>query len=406
MLIMNDKTLLARLKRSWQGQEKDRIIWNEGIVPNFIALDEIYNPISFTCYQLYKILQDSFSYQNLYKYLRKYEMEESLTSELVINKDNRKERIYSFSKKSLTWGLYKINYIQNKNEKVEAQKLFELIQEYNHPKKIYNAYNKKKISKDYALDALRYIINEGGDIFEKHRLESSFLLNSLKYIIKISKKDRSLFSFLESIVVSHEDSGLQEKAVEYIKKYFPKLFEINLSRYLEGKHFYNPYSSKSLDDYILTNKERSRYKGLRRHGINLEKIKDQKLLDLHLLAGEKLKKFSSYSRLINYYDYDPLMNRLIYSWNVSVVYNEIKGFEQKPYASQSVDLRNKPNNHYYCNKEFYFALKIFKTVLDIKEQDILVAIPPPKIEKGGWWSYYTPFKMFSKKTKVIIYLRR
>ena len=72
---MNEKTILARLKRKWQGQEKDRIIWNEGIVPNFITLDGIYNPISFTCYQLYKILQESFSYQNLYKYLRKYEIE-------------------------------------------------------------------------------------------------------------------------------------------------------------------------------------------------------------------------------------------------------------------------------------------------------------------------------------------
>ena len=72
---MIEKTILARLKRKWQGQEKDRVIWNQGIVPNFISPNGEYNPSSFTCYQLWIILQDSFSYQNLYKHLKYYELE-------------------------------------------------------------------------------------------------------------------------------------------------------------------------------------------------------------------------------------------------------------------------------------------------------------------------------------------
>ena len=54
MLIMNDKTILARLKRRWQGQEKDRVIWSQGILPNFISPNGEYKPISFTCYHYHK----------------------------------------------------------------------------------------------------------------------------------------------------------------------------------------------------------------------------------------------------------------------------------------------------------------------------------------------------------------
>ena len=409
MLIMIEKTILARLKRVWQGQEKDRIIWNEGILPNFISPNGEYNPSSFTCYELYKILQESFSYQNLYKHLRKYEMEEFLTSKLVINKNNRKERIYSFSKKRLlNKDIHRIDHIRNRYGKVEARKLFELIQEYNQPKKIYDNYIKKKISKNTAINILQYIINEGCDMFEKHQLESSFLFNSLTYIIKISKKDKLLFSYLEEIIVSHEDDGLRETAVGYVKKYFPKLFETNLSRYLEGKYFFASYSSKSLDDYILTNDANFRYRRFER---KLKDLKDGKLLDLHLLAKEKLKKFRTYTHILRSGDYDPLINRLIYNWNISVVYNEIKNFEQEIYENIiSVNLRNEIYELWRLKyKGFYFGLKIFNTVLDIKEKDIFVAIPPLHQikDKGSKWvyhSYKSPIKMFSDKTDFIIYL--
>ena len=413
MLIMNDKTILARLKRSWQGQEKDRLIWNEGIIPNFISPNGEYNPISFTCYQLFKILQDSFSYQNLYKHLKKYEIENFLVSKLITNENNRKERIYSFPKRILTWGIHTIKYVQNKEEKVESQKLFELIQEYNHPKKIYNDYVKKKISKDTALNTLQHVINEGGDIFENHRLESSFLLSSLKYVVKISKKDDALFSYLEAIVVSHIDGNLQEKAVEYIKKYFPKLFEINLSRYLEGKYFHTSYySSKTLDDYILTDERLSRF---RRFGSSFKQLKDRKLLDFDVKAKEKLGKYRRYYSELNRGDYDVLTNSLVYRWGrVRVACNEIKGFEQEPYKIVlSADLRKQNKRHIVYNdlwrltdRNFYFSLKIFTTVLNIKEKDVMVAIPFLHTNERGWDVYKSRIKMFSEKTDFIIYIMR
>lgn len=248
---MTEKTILARLKRKWQGQEKDRIIWNEGILPNFITPNGKYSPSSFTCYELYKILQESFSYQNLYKHLRKYEMEEFLTSELVINKNNRKERIYSFSERGSKRKLYTIKYIQNKDEKVKAQELFEMIQKYNLPKKIYNDYNMKKISKNNALNTLQYIINQG-NLFDGHQLETSLFCNSLDYFVKISQKDENLFAYLEEIVVCHEEKELQNKAFNYIEKCFPNLQFTQLSKFKKENEGYFS-KSVSLDDYILTN---------------------------------------------------------------------------------------------------------------------------------------------------------
>lgn len=338
---MNEKTILARLKRKWQGQEKDRIIWNEGIVPNFITLDGIYNPISFTCYQLYKILQESFSYQNLYKYLRKYEIEGLLTSKLIINKNNRKECIYSFSERILHFGIYKIDHIQNKYEKVEAQILFELIQKYNHPKKIFSDYNKKKISKTNALDTLQYIIDQGST-FKGHRLEPSFLLDTLKYFVKLSKKEKSLFSYLEEIAISHEDNRLQKEAFDYILKYFPDLLNTKFSYKFEKMPSWYFSKSETLYDHILTNERLSLYRSFKR---SIKQLKDQKLLDFHLLAKEKLKDYRTYISKINYGDYDPLIKCLIYGWgSISVAYNKIKNFEQEPYENiLSANLRNNQN---------------------------------------------------------------
>lgn len=402
---MNDRTILARLKRRWQGQEKDCIIWNQGILPNFISPDEEYNPISFTCYQLYKILQESFSYQNLYKHLKKYEMENLLTSNLIIDKNNRKERIYSFSEKTLRLSLHKIKYIQNNHEKVKAQKLFELIQKYNHPKKIYNEYIKKKISKSNALNTLQYIIDQGS-MFKGHQLESSFLLDSLNYFVKLSKKDKALFSYLEEIAISYENIRLQQKAFDYFLKYFPDSFNTSLSYEFKRIQSWKMSDLKSLQDYILTKERDSHYRSFKR---KLNQLKDQKLLDFHSLAQEKLKKYITYIRILNDSDYDPLINRLIYSWGrISIVYNQVKSFEQEPYRNiLSVNLGNQKNEFWrLTGKVFYFALKIFKTVLNIKEQDIFVALPPLHKHENGGMGYKSPIKLFSEKNEFIVYLRR
>ena len=111
---------------------------------------------------------------------------------------------------------------------------------------------------------------------------------------------------------------------------------------------------------------------------------------------------------INYGDYDPLINCLVYNWGyISVAYNEIKNFEQEPYENiLSANLRNKQNEFWrLTNRNFYFSLKIFKTVLNIKEQDIFVAFPPLHKHEKGWMFYKSPIKIFSEKTDFIIYLK-
>lgn len=405
---MNDKTILARLRRRWNGQEKDRIIWNQGILPNFISPNGEYKPISFTCYQLYKILQESFSYQNLYKHLKKYEMEGFLISKLITNKNNRKERIYSFSEKTLRWGCYRIKYILNNHEKIKAQKLFELLQDYNHPKKIYDNYIKKKISKSNALNTLQYIIDLGS-MFENHQLESSFLLNVFKYFVRLSKKDKKLFSYLEEVAISHEKLKLQKKAFDYILKYFPDSPIKNLSRKFTETSYLYFSKAKNLHDYMLTNGDYSLYRLFRSTKNSLKELKDQKLLDFHILAQEKLKKYRIYIQMLSYGDYDPLINCMVYNWShIRVVYKKIKNFEQEPYKIiLSANLRNQNNDFWrLTDRNFYFVLKIFNTVLKIKEQDIFVAFPPlHKSERGGM-RYKSPIKIFSEKTDFIVYLQR
>ena len=405
---MNDNTILARLKRSWQGQEKDRIIWNQGILPNFISPNGRYNPISFTCYKLYKILQESFSYQNLYKHLKKYEMENFLTSKLIIDKNNRKVRIYSFSERTLSWGCYQIKYIQNNHEKVKAQKLFELIQQFYLPKKIYDNYIKKNIPKVNALDTLQYIIDQGSE-FDDHRLELSFLIDTLKYFVKLSKKDKSLFSYLEELAISHEQLGLRKKAFDFILKYFPDFPIKELSRdFIEAPYLYSSIA-KSLNDYILTNELYSLHSPFWPPKDRLKDLKDQRLSDFHILAQEKLKKYRTYSRILNYGDYDPLINCLVYIWShIRIVYKKIKSFEQEPYKIiLSANLRNQNNEFWRLrDRTFYFALKVFKTVLNIKEQDTFVAFPPLHEHEDGGMRYKTPIKIFSEKTDFIIYLKR
>lgn len=400
---MIEKTILARLKRKWQGQEKDRIIWNDGII-NFISPSGEYNPISFTCYQLYKILQDSFSYQNLYKHLRKYETEEFLTSKLITNEKNRKERIYSFSKRILGWGIHTVKYIQDKEEKVESQKLFELIQKYNRPKKIYDMCIKKKITNTNALDTLRYIIDQGS-MFER-QLESAFLQDALKYFVRLNKKDKSLFSYLEEVGMCHENNRLQKKAFDYILKYFPDLFNTDFSHKFEKIKHIDRYKPKSIDDYILTNERLSLFRRFRHFP---KQIKDQKLLDFYILANEKLKIFRTYSIALSRGNYDSLTNGLVYEWgHVYVVYKKIKNFEQEPYENiLPANLRNQNNDFWRIkDRNFYFSLKIFKIVLNIKEKDIMVAIPFLHTNEVGRMRYKSPIKIFSEKTDFIIYLKR
>lgn len=401
---MNDKTILARLKRSWKSQEKEYVIWNQGILPNFISPNGEYNPISFTCYQLYKILQDSFSYQSIYKYLKKYETEGFLISKHIINKNNRKECIYSFHKRILALGIYKIGYIQNKDEKVKAQILIELIRKYNNPKRIYNDYNKNLLSKSNALNTLQYIIDQGS-MFNPY-LESSFLLDTLEYFIKISKKDKSLFTYLEEVAVSHECLSLQIKALDYISKHFPDLFNTFLSQKFKKLQSWN-IKLETLDDYILTNEGFSMYRTFRGNDKGLKQLKDQKLLDFNIKAKEKLEKYRSYSHELEYGDYNPLTNSLIYRFGqIYVTYNKIKYFEQESYENVlSADLRKKERKFWQIkDRNFYFCLKIFTTVLNIKEGDVFVAFPPFHKDEKGYYFYKSPIKIFSKETDFIIYL--
>jgi len=396
---MNNKTILARLKRRWQSQENDRIIWNQGILPNFITPNGIYNPKPFTCYQLFKILQKSFSYQNLYKYLRKYEGEEILESKVIINEKNRRERIYFFSEWVIRRSLYTLKYIQNAHDKPEAQELFETIQEYSQPKQIYNNYINKKISRDNALNVLQYIINQG-EQFEEHKLETLFLLDSLDYFVKMSKKDKNLCFYLEEINVSHNIENLRKKAFEYIRKYFPNYQNIETLETFIYPHSHDP---ESLDDYIKHHKRHFEFRLWRRD--RFKDLKDQKLLDFHGLAKEKLGNFSTYMRMLNDGNYDPIINRLVYMWSISLVYKKVENFEQEPFET-IISLENLEKGErywHYGNKAFYFILRIFHTVLGINDKDIYIGIHKKPKDSENTWHRTNPDKIFSEKTDIIVY---
>ena len=179
--------------------------------------------------------------------------------------------------------------------------------------------------------------------------------------------------------------------------------EEKLGNKREWKLFFIKIKSEEEKEEVKMNKEE--YRAFKR---SLKQLKDQKLLDFHLLAKEKLKNYITYINKINYGDYDPLINCLIYGWgSISVAYNEIKNFEQEPYENiLSANLRNKENKFWrITNRNFYFSLKIFKTVLNIKEQDIFVAFPPLHKYEKGWDFYKSPIKIFSEKTDFIIYLK-
>ena len=188
-----------------------------------------------------------------------------------------------------------------------------------------------------------------------------------------------------------------------------------LSQKFKRLQSWNMPKPNSLRDYILTDVKFLRF---RRFGSSFKQLKDQKLLDFDVMAKEKLEKYRTYSIELNRGDYDSLTNSLVYRWgNVRVAYNKIKNFEQDPYESiLSADLRkqNKKNivyNEFWkiTDRNFYFSLKIFTTVLNIKEKDTMVAFPfKHKIVKKGWvWeTYKSPIKMFSEKTEFIVYLKR
>ena len=109
--------------------------------------------------------------------------------------------------------------------------------------------------------------------------------------------------------------------------------------------------------------------------------------------------------MLNRGDYDPLTNCLVYWWSsIRVTYKKINDFEQEPYKIiLSADLRNQSNEFHWGLKDrrFYLALKIFTTVLNIKEQDIFIAFP--FLHDGR---YKSPIKIFSEKTEFIVYSRR
>lgn len=89
---MVEKSKLARLARQWKSQEIDKGIYDTL---------EHYKPPHFTCWELHKVINhkkfdEPLSYHSLNYHLRELEKKGYLKSKIVLNKNNRKERRFTY----------------------------------------------------------------------------------------------------------------------------------------------------------------------------------------------------------------------------------------------------------------------------------------------------------------------